>query len=476
MCRTGPAIAVTTLGRVAQGQSTRRQDAPSRITTALAILIVLGEWTGLARGLLGAPYYAAILDLGLVVIVAIAAVLAWREDRLPDLHPLDLIILGFALLALVQVLNPNVPSLMVGLEGFRKTAFTVLGYAVIRLSGSRDPRPFYVVVALGSIPALLWAIRQAFVPLPIDLAIISTAGASPISFHAGIAMRAFAPTAGPFHLGILAGTVLIIAAVFSQRAGRWFLLSLLAGAALGLSITRANIGATAVALVVMALIQATTRERTKLVLTGAPAVALALVLGFAAATLPAVSVAPPSQPPASAGAGATSGPGAGNGAGGPVVEVPSLDEDQNFQFRLLFWREQLEAFVERPLIGYGTSAAADGFDDVYAGTDSRHFGPHSLYTKPALELGVVGIILFATILVGFFVSIVRIVQTNGLLATLSMGLFILVTVAGLTGPMLDAYPFNVLFWATVAWVVVWQPARSPAVERTVPPAAANETT
>ncbi len=191
------------------------------ITTALAILIVLGEWTGLARGILGAPYYAAILDLALVLIVVLAAVLAWRADRLPDPHPLDLLIVGFAFLALIQVLNPNVPSLTVGLEGFRKTAFTVLGFAAVRLAGTRDPRPFYVIVALGSIPALLWAIRQSLVPLPIDLAIISTSGVSSISFHAGVAMRAFAPTAGPFHLGILAGTVLIIAVVFSQRAGRW---------------------------------------------------------------------------------------------------------------------------------------------------------------------------------------------------------------------------------------------------------------
>ncbi len=160
----------------------------------------------------------------------------------------------------------------------------------------------------------------------------------------------------------------------------------------------------------------------------------------------------------------------------PPVVLPSLEEDRSFQFRLLFWREQLEAFVERPLLGYGTSAAADGFEDAYAGTGSRHFGPHSLYTKPALELGVVGLILFAAILLAVFISILRIVEANRLLATLSIGLFTLVTVSGLTGPMLDAYPFNVLFWATLGWVVVWQPARAPTVERDVPTATADEAT
>ena len=330
-----------------------------------------------------------------------------------------------------------------------------------------------MIVALGSVPALLWAIRQSLVPLPIDLAIISTSGVSTISFHAGVAMRAFAPTAGPFHLGILAGTVLIIAVVFSLRAGRWYPLALLAGAALGLSITRGNIGATAVALVVMAIIQATPRDRLKLAVTGAPAVVLALVLASVAASLPTVSVTPVAPPPAGTNGGGAAGSGA-PASDEPAPELPSLEEDRSFQFRLLFWRDQLEAIVERPLLGYGTSAAADGFDDAYAGTDSRHFGPHSLYTKPALELGVIGFILFATIFVGVFVSILRIVRANRLLATISIGLFVLVTVSGLTGPMLDAYPFNVLFWATLGWVVLWQPARSRTVERNVPTATADE--
>ena len=455
----GPGDVIADDGRdgVRDERTDPRRDAGRVITSALAVLIVLGEWSGLARGLLGGPYYAAVLDLALVATVGLAALLAWRDDRLPRLHPIDVLVFGFAVLALIQVMNPNVPSLTVGLEGFRKTAFTMLGYAVIRLSGTRDPWPFYTIIALGSIPALLWAIRQSWFPQPFDLQIITTSGVSSISFHAGVAMRAFAPTAGPFHLGILAGTVLIIAVVYSLRSGRWFPLALLAGTALGLSITRANIGATAAAVVVMAIIQATGRDRLKLAAVGAPAIALALVFASVAASAPTDPTTPASPPPA----GVDSGDGDGDG---PVAELPSLEEDQNFQFRLQFWREQLEAIVERPLIGYGTSAAADGFDADYEGTGSRNFGPHSLYTKPALELGLIGFIVFMAILVGAFVAMLRILSVNRRLATISIGLFVLVTVSGLTGPMLDAYPFNVIFWATLGWVVVWQPARSPAVQ------------
>lgn len=419
-------------------------------TIALAILIVLGEWTGLARGLLGSPVYAAVLDGALVVLVAVAFVRAWRQHRMPAPHPLDVLVLAFAGLAFVQMFNPNVPSLVVGLEGFRKTAFTMLAYAVIRLAGARDTRRFYAVVALGSIPAFLWAIRQAFVPLSIDLAVITTAGASPISFHAGQTMRAFSPTAGPFHLGILSGTVLLVAVAFGQRSTRWFSLALLAAVALGLSITRANIGATAAAVVVMAVVQATTRDRLRLLAAGMPAVALAFVMALAVTSLPEVPVTP-GAPPAAGGGG-----GSGAGGAGPIIDAPSLEEDRSLQFRLIFWREQLSAIADRPLVGYGTSAAADGFDRDYAGTNSRNFNPHSLFTKPALELGVVGFVLFIGILITALISILRTNGANRLLATISIGLFVLVTVSGLTGPMLDAYPFNVLFWATLGWVVVWR--------------------
>jgi O-Antigen ligase len=435
------------------------------ITGWIAILIVLGEWTGLVRGLIGVPVFAAALDGALVLLVGIAAVRAWRDQRLPTVHPLDLVILGFALLALIQILNPNVPSLSVGLEGFRKTAFTVLAYVAIRLSGETDARSFFRLVALGSIPALLWAIRQSFAPLPMDLAIIETAGASEISFRAGVAIRAFAPTAGPFHLGILAGTVLVIAVALSRTVPRWILLSLLAGAALGLSITRANIIAAALAIVVMALLQVDLRERLRLVAFGVPAIVLALGMAVVATSTPDIPGLP--EPPPPVASPTTGGQGDGNGGpgdGGSPVEVPSLGDDTNLQYRLIFWREQLDAFRERPLIGYGTSSAADGFGNDYEGTGSRHFGPHSVYTKPALELGIVGLVLFLTILVGAFLAILRIVKTDRLLATLAMGILVLVAASGLTGPMLDAYPFNVLFWATLGWVVASQPKRSLAAQ------------
>src|SRR3954469_22138534 len=91
----------------------------SRLTGTAAIAIVgVGEWTGLARGLLGAPALAALLDVLLIGLLAFAAI------RSPLRRPvvMDVMVGGFLVLALIEMANPNVPGPTVALEGFRKTA------------------------------------------------------------------------------------------------------------------------------------------------------------------------------------------------------------------------------------------------------------------------------------------------------------------------------------------------------------------
>jgi diguanylate cyclase (GGDEF)-like protein len=134
----------------------------------LASVIVLGEWTGITRAVLRAPVYAAALDVILVGLALLTLTRAWPERGRIRFHPLDGLVAAFFLLAALQVFNPNVPGPLVGLEGFRKTAFTMLAYLVVRLSFRQDAMPFFRIVAIGSIVAFLWAIRQSISPLPVE--------------------------------------------------------------------------------------------------------------------------------------------------------------------------------------------------------------------------------------------------------------------------------------------------------------------
>ena len=226
-------------------------------TDFLAVLIVLGEWTGLARALLHGPYYAAVLDVALIGLVVWVA----ARRRIPRLSRLAwllaLALAAYFLLAAVEILNPNVPSLGVGIEGFRKTAFTMVAFVVVVGWGRGDAMRFYKIVALGSVPACLFAIRQFVAPGALDLEILNSSGVSPITFHSGGVLRAFSPTAGPFHLGAIAACVTVISLGLARSGARWWIaVSVIAAVAVGLTLTRANMIAVAVAITMMILLSA----------------------------------------------------------------------------------------------------------------------------------------------------------------------------------------------------------------------------
>ena len=431
-------------------------------TDLLAIIISAGWWTGLARAAMGGtPYFAAALDLAAGFLVLWVVVMATRRGRLRQCDMLlCALVLAYMVWAAVEILNPNVPGFLVGLEGYRKTAFTMIAVFVVALSMGRPASRFYALVALGAVPPILWGIRQFYFPLPIDAEIVGTAGASFISFHSGPTLRAFSPTAGPFHFGILAGATTIIALVLANRDLKWMVIAGLAAFGLGLSLTRANILATFIAVAVVAVVLAQ-RGGIRAALSSAGIGGVLLVSIACGAGL--IGSPPPSlvrqmllSPSPSEGTPTGDGP-----SPTPTASRPDLGElvegvadplsDKSLQFRLEYWAEYLDAIRERPLTGYGTSSAGDGFGHLYAGTSKVHFDPHSLYLKPALELGVGGLVVLLAILAR---SLARARKSDalGLVGPVGIGVLILVGISGLTGPMLDAYPLNLLFWATVGWI------------------------
>lgn len=449
--RTGPAEALGRLSSAVRALSG---------TDILALIIAAGAWTGLARAAIGAPWYAVVLDVlvaGLAVLVAIRQRRDWRR-----IGPLGLLVLGLVGFAAVEILNPNVPGLRAGLEGFRKTAFTAAAFFIVALWPNADGPRFYRIVALGLIPAFLMAIRQFVAPTALDLQILGTSGISPITFHSGGVLRAFSPTAGPFHLGILAGAALIASLVILRRPSKtWLLVAIVASVALGLSLTRANLVAAFGSAVLVALAFGGGGGRLRnLARVVPPAAAAVLSVLIAVGAVGGGDATPggPGASPAPSGPSATPPPTIGD----VVAGVADPFSDKNLRFRFAFWAEFAKAIAERPLVGYGTGAAADGFDHFYAGTGRRNFEPHSIYFKAALEMGVFGLLLVLAILgVAGWLALRRALRGEavGIIAVGILGLFV---VTGLTGPMLDAYPANLLFWATCGWCV--RQPRTPATD------------
>ncbi|MBI3748464.1 MAG: O-antigen ligase family protein [Chloroflexi bacterium] len=424
-------------------------------TDFLAMICVVGEWAGLARAVVGAPVLAFGLDVLLVSIVVIVLVATVRlRPRLPW-TPM-LLVATYIALAAAEIFNPNVPSAIVGLEGFRKTAFTMVSFFVAAFTaaaGGGSALRFAKIVALGSVPAFLWAIRQAVFPLPIDQLIVASSGVSPTTFHSGVVLRAFAPTSGPFHLGILAAFVTTVALVSALRDVRWAALGGLAAAVLGLTLTRANIAAEIVAILVIVMLVRPVRAAIRAALPAAPMIVVLVVTALLAGQV--ISLPP------SGGIQTEPGPSSSPVASGRPTPAPTVApvlvnplEDKNLDLRLGYWGGFLDAVRERPVLGWGTSSAADGLEAPYRASGDRHFAPHSIYFKAALELGIPGFILLVTLLGWTIVASVRLLRTRRSFALIAIGMLAAMLVAGLTGPMLDAYPMNAVFWSMCGFLVV----------------------
>jgi hypothetical protein len=436
-------------------------------TVALALIVVAGEWTGLARAVVGAPLYAGLLDVLLVGLVVGVGLRAFRAGRVVGSLPLYLVA-AYMLLAALEVLNPNVPSFAVGLEGYRKTAFTMLGFFVVLWSHPADFGRFYRLVAVGSLPAFLWASRQFFAPLPVEQDLIAGSGVSSVTFHSGSVLRAFAPTAGPFHLGILAACALVIGIILAHRGSRWWLVVAILGAwTLGLSLTRANMIAGAVGAATVVVFAGALREQVRAAAAAALpilTIAFAGLVAIGTLALPAATASPQSAvatPSPAATHVATPAPTPSRPAISDVVSgVTDALEDKNLQLRFGYWRHYVSAIAQRPLLGYGTSAAADGMKRLYDNTGSVRFEPHSMYLKAPLELGVVGLAVLLALLVWAYREAFLQLSAQREAALVALGLLVVLSVSGITGPMLDAYPFNLLFWSSCGWLAFVGHSRS----------------
>jgi O-antigen ligase len=243
-----------------------------------------------------------------------------------------------------------------------------------------------------------------------------------------------------------------VIALVQQRQGSrsWLLVAVAAAFTLGLTLTRANIAASLGAAGVVALVAGQGRVR-NLVAIAPPAAAGVLAILIGVGALATGSVSPVSRPDLTPRSSAAPTPTPPPTVGEVVGGISDPFSDRNLQFRFAFWGEFANAIAARPLIGYGTGAAADGFDHFYAGTGRQNFEPHSIYFKAALEMGVPGLLVLLTTLgTAAWLALKRARQGDEA-GMIGLGILVIVVVSGVTGPMLDAYPANLLVWASAGW-------------------------
>jgi putative inorganic carbon (hco3(-)) transporter len=412
---------------------------PGTQRVALLGLFAVAPTTGLLKVITGQRYSPLLFDLLLVVLVAVV-ILSGRA-RFPAAGLWVLLLLA---LAALEMIHPNIPSFGLALEGFHKFMFLGLAFFVAQASfiDRKFLRQFTVLLLIQASIMALYGIKQFLFPSDFDWRLIgfSEPGAD-ISFTVAGHLRAFASTSGPFHLGIyLASTIVLAVALWPparprQRVGLAVaLLIMILG--LGFTVTKGNwVGAVAGVGVVLLLGGGLRWAKRFLPLLAILAAVLVFVV------LPAIIALDP-----------------GGAVAVGLRDVLNPTRAQTFLLRTASWQQVIiPAILDHPWLGYGTGAAGEGVQHNVVAGGGLGFYSHSLYFKIPLEMGLLGLVVFLA-LMGTVLWRGRRVQARVhdpfLRAVLlwCLGFAVAMLVSCIVGPMLDAYPANMLFWFTLGLV------------------------
>jgi hypothetical protein len=407
--------------------------------TAVVVMLVLLPLTAILKAFTGIRFAPLVFDLGLLL----ACVLHLGEGLLRGklrLGAADLLLLFLWGLALLQMVNPNVPTMQAGIEGFRKFIFMSIAFYISRhLFHIPDFRLFAKGMILFSIPVTLYGIKQFLVMWPIDYRMIELSTSSPITFLMGGWIRPFSTMSGPFQLGLYLMVVLLLLLVMLTKAKPkpWLRLSflLLLGLQIALLVmtrTKGNWGGFLVGVIVLVLLQSRNPIRAALRLAGLAVVGglvLGLIMYVASGETRAV-------------------------LDDAIVAITNPLEAPTFVFRMQLWGEEIiPALREQWLLGYGTSSAGEGLQNLYEGTTSQFFYSHNLYIKVLLEMGIIGFLAFlalvGTSMLGglrYLYRATNIKPQAAMLLQWSLTVTVAFLIAGIVIPTLDAYPANYYFW------------------------------
>jgi hypothetical protein len=281
-------------------------------------------------------------------------------------------------IAALEILHPNVPSLSVGLVGFRKSATFVLGIAIglgwrgSRMQGLR--LTWWCMFAAASISLIVHLV------LPSIEHSIPRAASRDVSYIAGVT-RMQGLLAGPFHVSLL-GVFLVLSALAPGPVIRLRWLRVVAAlVGLGcvwLSQVRTGFVALAIGAVVMMFATRSARQwvnrLTVLAALGILGVIYINPLTDYARQFPALR-----------------------------LSVDRGLQDNRFTTRVRTWSQGFDLLDRSPLVGFGSGSAGDTLDPFFAG--GEHVTSHNAFLKYAVEGGVLQGLLFALLCIGLALAV-----------------------------------------------------------------------
>lgn len=396
------------------------------LLVVFSTLLILALYINLTKILLGSRYVILIADAA--VFAVSLRVIVYRLLATRPFTRLEIITGLFLLIGITQLFNPNVPSFLAGIEGFRRIMFQMLaifiGVAVVK---ERDDVILLgKLIAVASIPILLYCIKQFFFMSDFDYSIIESNTAAPETWRIFGKVRAFGIFNGPFHLGLFSGFAFWIAiAIYLETKRKWLIfMAIVAVLACLASLTRSSIIAL-FASIPLVLLYAYRTHRVRIVWITALVVAATLMSvyllrsNFVAIDLFVESIS----------------------------SLESVGGDSRLGARVEGYEKAFSIIKSHPF-GSGMGSAGDAMEHYFEPHSREHITSHNLFLRVALETGWLGLLLFLGIFGCILASVRTLKRSGDVVATVMLlGPVMIVLITGITGSTIGAYPLNLLFWS-----------------------------
>jgi O-antigen ligase len=390
----------------------------------LKVLAFSALYINLSKVYFGSRFFAIIVDF---LTVFLASRIFFRSS-IPNLKftAVEKAVLMFMSLSLIAVFHPNVPELSVGLEGYRRIAFQMLGFFIgfRYLTREQDLTSLLKFVVLVSIPILAYGVKQFFITSDFDLRLLEMNTADIGSNTIFGKLRAFGIFNGPFHLGIYSGFVFWMAfALYKKSANRFYLIVLiLASLAVLASLTRSSVIALLGSVILYFLV---TLNRQKLKLGIGLVILVLIAYPIVGNVFDEISELDQFFQ--------------------TISEYQNLSQDERFQSRFHVYQEGIDALINGPL-GYGMGSAGDAMEMYFEPTGRFHITSHNLFLRAGIETGWMGLIIIIGLFLFFLRAIWGLRHKNEALFPLFFGMLLVILVTGITGSTIEAYPMNLIFW------------------------------
>ncbi len=398
----------------------------SRLLSIFMFLLVLALYVNCAKVFFESRYIILLADACLLVLTM--RVLSYRLLNVQRLHRMEFMVGAFLVLGVLQVFNPNVPSLPAGLEGFRRTMYQMLA-VFIGISAVRTRQDFLklaTLVTVASIPVLLYGVKQFFWMSAFDHSVIESNTAAADTWMLFGKIRAFSVFNGPFHLGLFAGLVfwLAVALFLEYRRKLYLAVAVAAASACLASLTRASVLALLLSVPVVLFYASKGRRRQILLVAVGMAAGLWTLLHAVRNSHPTVDLFIQS-----------------------ISSLERITTDSRFDRRFSDYQEAAARITRNPM-GLGMGSAGDAMAYHFEPHNRTHTTSHNLFLRVALETGWLGLVVFLTILAAIVSAIRRLKKSGDRVLTVALsGLLGIVLLTGLTGSTIGAYPVNLLFWS-----------------------------